>query len=226
MRRKQFRPLALNQELGLGPAERAAVLSAVSRETGERLDRYVDLLLHWQRQTNLIAPSTVPQIWSRHVADSLGLWRVASAPKHWLDLGSGGGFPGVVLGIMNAERGGSVDLVESNGKKAAFLRAALDAADIRGQVHAARVEDCGALFENAEAVSARALASLETLFSLVWRHLPPDIPCFFPKGRGHEQEIAEASAHWRFTMVKHQSDVENEAVILEIRDISPVRDGG
>jgi 16S rRNA (guanine527-N7)-methyltransferase len=98
-------------------------LTPVSRETEARLDRYVDLLLDWQAKTNLVAPSTLPHLWTRHIADSLQLLTLAPSAKIWADLGSGGGFPGVVLACALAENaGGMVHLVERNAKKAAFLR--------------------------------------------------------------------------------------------------------
>src|SRR5947208_12742426 len=110
------------------PADKAAALSLtpVSRETEARLDRYVDLLLEWQAKTNLVAPSTLPNLWTRHIADSLQLLALAPAAKVWIDLGSGGGFPGVVLACALAERPGAlVHLVERVAKKAAFLREAV-----------------------------------------------------------------------------------------------------
>src|SRR5262245_47602691 len=99
----------------------ALALVTVSRETSARLDEFVTLLLKWQATTNLVAPSTVGHIWTRHVADSLQLLALAPDARAWLDLGSGGGFPGLVLACALAERSGAqVHLVESNAKKAAF----------------------------------------------------------------------------------------------------------
>src|SRR5262245_21418992 len=104
----------------------ALKLCPVSRETEARLDRFVALLLEWQSKTNLIAPSTLPTIWSRHIADSLQLLDLAPTGRGWIDLGSGGGFPGIVLACALAERPDSViHLVERNAKKAAFLREAV-----------------------------------------------------------------------------------------------------
>ena len=104
----------------------ALALTPVSRETEARLDRYVALLLEWQAKTNLVAPSTLPNLWTRHISDSLQLLTLAPSAKIWVDLGSGGGFPGVVLACALAETPGAmVHLVERNAKKAAFLREAL-----------------------------------------------------------------------------------------------------
>ena len=104
----------------------ALALTPVSRETEARLDRYLELLVEWQAKTNLVAPSTLPTLWTRHVADSLQLLSLAPSAKTWADLGSGGGFPGVVLACALAETSGAmVHLVERNAKKAAFLREAI-----------------------------------------------------------------------------------------------------
>ena len=114
----------------------ALALTPVSRETESRLDRYVDLLAEWQAKTNLVASSTLPNLWTRHIADSLQLLALAPAAKIWVDFGSGGGFPGVVLACVLAETPGAmVHLVERNAKKAAFLREALRVTDSPGMVH-------------------------------------------------------------------------------------------
>src|SRR5712672_565434 len=116
----------------------ALALTPVSRETEARLDRYVDLLLRWQAKTNLIAPSTLPNLWTRHISDSLQLLALAPSARVWIDLGSGGGFPGVVLACALAETAGAnVHLIERNAKKAAFLREALRVTGAPGIVHLA-----------------------------------------------------------------------------------------
>src|SRR6516165_12046783 len=115
----------------------ALALTPVSRETEARLDRFVELLLQWQAKTNLVAPSTLPHLWTRHIADSLQLLTPARSAKVWVDLGSGGGFPAVVLACALADTSGAVvHLVERNAKKAAFLREAPRVAGARGVVHA------------------------------------------------------------------------------------------
>src|SRR5437016_2968555 len=106
--------------------ERALTLTPVSRETLERLDAFVALLLRWQHKTNLIAPSSVPVLWTRHIADSLQLLDVVPGARNWIDLGSGAGFPGLILATALAGApGAAVHLIESNAKKAAFLREAV-----------------------------------------------------------------------------------------------------
>jgi len=200
--------------------ERSLVLSrhGVSRETVEKLDAYVELLRQWQTRINLISPSTVPEIWTRHLEDGLWLSHLARNATRWVDLGSGAGFPGLVLAITLCGReGGEMHLVESNTKKAAFLRTVIRELQLPAEVHPDRIEECGAVIAGAQAVSARALASLAELFTLVAPHLAPEATCWFPKGRNHEEEIAAASAHWRFDMVKHKSEIEDGSVMLEIR---------
>src|SRR5580692_6700232 len=132
-------PSASNQTrpLVLGPDKAAALaLTPVSRETETRLDRYVELLLAWQAKTNLVAASTLPNVWTRHISDSLQLLTLAPSAKAWADLGSGGGFPGVVLACALAETPGTrVHLVERNAKKAAFLREALRVTSAPGIIH-------------------------------------------------------------------------------------------
>src|SRR5205807_3323200 len=103
----------------------ALQLVPVSRETVERLDAFVDLLLQWQAKTNLVAPSTLPHLWTRHIADSLQLFSIAPHIGTWIDLGSGGGFPGIVVACALTSVDGEMHLVERNGKKAAFLREAV-----------------------------------------------------------------------------------------------------
>src|SRR5215813_5953349 len=132
-----------SQQLDLASDKAAALaLTPVSRETEARLDRYLALLLEWQAKTNLVAPSTLPNLWTRHVADSLQLLPLAPSAKIWVDLGSGGGFPGVVLACALAKTPGAhVHLVERNSKKAAFLREALRVTGAPGVVHPMGIED-------------------------------------------------------------------------------------
>ncbi|WAJ28640.1 16S rRNA (guanine(527)-N(7))-methyltransferase RsmG [Antarcticirhabdus aurantiaca] len=204
--------------------EREAVLQrfSVSRETAEKLDAYAALLQRWQAAINLVSPASLPHLWTRHIGDSLALHAVAPGPLRWTDIGSGGGLPGLVLAICNRTREGArVDLVESNNKKAAFLREAARELGLPVAVHAVRIEEAGAVIAGAEAVSARALASLDVLLGFVAPHLSPNAACFFPKGESFEAEIAQASAQWRFDMVKHPSTTGGEdAAILEIRNVA------
>src|SRR3954466_3214714 len=143
----------------------ALALTPVSRETEARLDRYVALLLEWQAKTNLVAPSTLPHLWTRHISDSLQLLDLAPTAKTWADLGSGGGFPGVVLACALAETPGAmVHLVERIAKKSAFLREAIRITGGAGTVHPADIGDSVERFAGAiDCVTARALAPLHEL---------------------------------------------------------------
>ncbi|WP_062015297.1 16S rRNA (guanine(527)-N(7))-methyltransferase RsmG [Aureimonas sp. AU4] len=199
--------------------ERSLVLSrhGVSRETVERLDRFVALLRQWQARINLVSPATVPEIWTRHIEDGLILGELGRRHLRWADIGSGAGLPGLVLAILMAEReGGHVDLVEANAKKVAFLRTVQRELQLPATVHAARIESCGAVLAAVEAVSARALAPLDELLALTEPHLSARATRWFLKGRAHEEEIAKAAAQWRLDMVKHPL-IEDGSVILEIR---------
>ncbi|KAA0968241.1 16S rRNA (guanine(527)-N(7))-methyltransferase RsmG [Aureimonas fodinaquatilis] len=202
--------------------DRAEVLARniVSRETTDKLDRLVELTLQWQRSINLIAPSTVSHIWTRHIEDGLWLDHVAGRQSLWVDIGSGGGFPGLVLAITaSANPGTKVAMIESNAKKCAFLRTVVRELALPAEVHCQRIESSAAVVEAATAVSARALASLPDLLNLVAPNLNKEAVCYFFKGRAHQQEIDEASANWRFSMVKHSSTVEVDSVILELRSV-------
>src|SRR3954464_15260331 len=143
----------------------ALKLTPVSREPESRLDAYVDLLLQWQTKTNLVASSTLPNLWTRHISDSLQLLALAPDAKVWIDIGSGGGFPGVVLACaMAGTPGAMVHLVERNAKKAAFLREALRITGATGTVHLADIGDYGDSFAGpADCVTARAVAPLHQL---------------------------------------------------------------
>jgi 16S rRNA (guanine527-N7)-methyltransferase len=206
-------------------AEEALALAGVenvSRETLDRLTAFVALVEKWQGATNLIAPGTLPDIWRRHIADSAQLVALFSDAQVWLDLGSGAGFPGLVVAIIRAERGGQVHLVESDTRKAAFLREAIRATAARATVHQGRIEDVLAEWRiDIDLVTARALAPLARLFDLVAPLIPLGVRGAFQKGREYRREIAEASKSWEFDLVKHKSRIEDDAVILDITHLRP-----
>ena len=173
--------------------DRALAMQAtpVSRETAARLDRFVEFLLPFAQTTNLIARSTIPKVWTRHIADSLQLVPLAPEAKCWVDLGSGGGFPGIVIACALAERAGTaVHLVESIGKKAAFLREAVNHLQVPATVHAVRIED---FVKNsgvrADVVCARALAPLDELLKLAQPILAKGSIGLFPKGQDVELSL-------------------------------------
>jgi 16S rRNA (guanine527-N7)-methyltransferase len=200
----------------------ALALTPVSRETGERLDRFVELLLAWQKTTNLISPSTLPHIWTRHIADSLQLLDLAPDARTWIDLGSGGGFPGVVIACALADRkGAAVHLVESNAKKAAFLREAGRATGAPIAVHAMRIEKfVDTHMGGADAVTARALAPLKSLLTLSFSLLAAGSLGLFPKGQDVEAELTEASKYWNInhTLVPSRTDRKGRIVIVRALD--------
>lgn len=194
----------------------------VSRETQERLELFANLFQKWAKAINLVAPSTLDDLWHRHIADSSQIFQLSSEPQSWVDLGSGGGFPGVVTAIFLTElKGGWVHLVESNHKKAAFLRAALRETGARGSVHAVRIEDAHSEVTSCEAISARALADLDLLleYSAQWMFETRNTRAFFHKGRDYRREIDKARGRWIFDLVEHASAVERESVILEISNL-------
>lgn len=200
-----------------------AVGLTVSRETVDKLQRFVDYFYKWSSKINLVAPSTKEHLWTRHVLDSLQIAKLVPKPKQWIDLGSGGGFPGVVIAILLSERGdGWMHLVESNHKKAAFLRSALLETGARGTVHAARIEDVWKEELAPDVVSARALASLDLLLEYAepWLTDGREVRGIFHKGRDYAAEIDKARDRWQFDLVLHRSAVEADSVILEVTGLS------
>ncbi|TCT05936.1 16S rRNA (guanine(527)-N(7))-methyltransferase RsmG [Aquabacter spiritensis] len=176
-----------------------AVEAAVSRETFARLQLVADLLTHWQKTINLVAPASLPHLWSRHIADSLQLLRHApDCALSWVDLGSGGGFPGLVVAAGLAERTGSrVALVESDTRKAAFLREAARRAGLPVRVYPQRIEQvAGELAAGTEVVSARALAPLPKLLDLAAPFLAAGAMGLFPKGKDLAAELTAAHKDW------------------------------
>jgi 16S rRNA (guanine527-N7)-methyltransferase len=178
--------------------KRALALTPVSRETESRLLMFVELLLLRQQQTNLVAESTLPQIWTRHIADSLQLLPLAPEAKIWVDFGSGGGFPGIPVACVLADSPGSqVHLVESNGKKASFLREVVRAIGLPAQVHQERAEKFGeSCAETVHVVMARALAPLKVLCDQVFPLIARGAGGLFPKGQDVGAELTEAAKYW------------------------------
>ena len=208
--------------------DRAFSLTPVSRETAARLDRFVALLIAWEEHTNLIARSTIPVIWTRHIADSLQLLALAPQAKVWADLGSGAGFPGFVLACALAEsRGAEVHLVESIGKKAAFLREAVRVTGAPAIVHAVRIEDfVDKAPESIEAVTARALAPLPKLLSLAYPLLKKGAVGLFLKGQDVGSELTAAAKYWKIQSDLVRSRTDQRAQILIAKALEPQRGGG
>ena len=204
---------------------RALALVPVSRETAARLDRFVALLIDWQGRMNLIAASTVPTLWTRHIADSLQLIAIAPQARKWADLGSGGGFPGVPIACALAEQGSAeVHLIESNKKKAAFLREAVRVTGAPAVVHAERVADFAERFRGElDAVTARALAPLPELLSIAYPLLKRGAQALFPKGQDVEAELTQATKCWSIqaSLVPSRTDPKSRVVV--IREAKPKR---
>jgi 16S rRNA (guanine527-N7)-methyltransferase len=198
--------------------EHALALTPVSRETTDRLDRFVALLLDWQRRVNLIAPSTEPMLWTRHIMDSLQLLALAPDARVWADLGSGAGFPGLAIACALAETSDAhVYLVESSTKKAAFLR---EAARVTGAPVIVRGEPVQefvrAVPEPVEVVTARALAPLPKLLDMASPLLISGALGLFPKGQAVEAELTEAAKCWRVqtTLVPSRTDPNGRIVVV------------
>jgi 16S rRNA (guanine527-N7)-methyltransferase len=193
----------------------------------ERLDRFVGILLGWQRTTNLIAPSTVSHLWTRHIADSLQLLDLAPDARVWIDLGTGGGFPGLVVACALAGKSGAhVHLIESNAKKAAFLREAQRLTGTPASVHAMRIEDFAANFKGrAEVVTARAVAPLKSLLDQCFPLLGKSGAIgLFPKGQNAELELTHARESpimrgWTMNATLVPSRIDPAARIVVIRNV-------
>jgi len=199
---------------------RAQELVPVSRETLARLDRLVALLLEWQQTRNLIAASTIPSIWTRHIADSLQLLDLAPpAAKTWVDLGSGGGFPGLVLACALAETAGTrIHLVESTAKKCAFLQAVTEALGLPAEVHCQRAEAFIPTFpRKPDVVTARALAPLPKLLELAFPLLKTGAVGLFLKGQDVGAELTEASKYWsiQYKLAPSRTDPRARIVVVE-----------
>jgi 16S rRNA (guanine527-N7)-methyltransferase len=196
----------------------ALALTPVSRETERRLQAYVDLLLQWQARTNLVAPSTLGQLWTRHIADSLQLLPLAPGARRWADLGSGGGFPGVVLACALAETAGAtVHLIERNSRKSAFLREAIRLTESPGVVHLADIgNNVDRMTGPVDCITARALAPLHQLIGLAEPWVQQGAKALFPKGQDVEAELTEATKCWNIAPQLHPSRTGGRGWIVEL----------
>jgi 16S rRNA (guanine527-N7)-methyltransferase len=192
----------------------------VSRETFAKLEAFSALVQKWTPKINLVAKSSVSDIWQRHVVDSVQLYQFAPETyETWVDLGSGGGFPGIVMAIVAREKHpyAKFTLVESDQRKAVFLRTAARELNLNAVVLAERIEAIAPLV--ADVVSARALTALSGLLSHVDRHMSPSGVCILHKGKQAAQEIADAEASWQFELEDHASITDPEARLLVIQRI-------
>ena len=200
---------------------KALTLTPVSDDALARLDKYVALLTQWQSRINLIAPSTVPQLWTRHIADSLQLLRHAPDARIWIDLGSGAGLPGIPIACALAQTpGAQVHLVESNGKKAAFLREAVRITGVPAQVHAERIENYGESYSGkTDVVTARALAPLNSLLDQALPFMAEGAIGLFLKGQDIEAELTDSSKRWSVEATKAKSVTDPAGCVMIVRSL-------
>jgi len=189
----------------------------VSRETMDRLEVYVSLLEKWNPKINLVSRSTLASSWHRHLADSAQLWALSPEnAKSWVDIGSGAGFPGLVIAAIAAEKAPDliVTMVESDRRKSIFLQTVIREMGITAKVITKRIESLEP--QGADILSARALASLTQLFEFAEKHRKPDGVCLFPKGIRVDSELTEASSCWHMSYETFPSMTDQDAVILRI----------
>jgi 16S rRNA (guanine527-N7)-methyltransferase len=196
---------------GAASRERASVLATLPADTAQRLTIFADLLARWQATINLVAPSTLPELWSRHIGDSLQVQAAAPDARHWVDLGSGGGFPGLVTAILLAETpGAEVHLVESDKRKAAFLRTVSRETGAPALIHAERIESfVPAHAAPVDAVSARALAPLPQLVAWSEKFLLAGAIGIFPKGQQAESELTAIKRDHKFRVESRASTTQD-----------------
>lgn len=191
----------------------------VSRETIEDLQRFVHLIAKWNPSINLVSKSSLTDIWERHIWDAVQIIDFVGYSTEWADLGSGGGFPGIVLATLakHSHPEMRVTLVESDQRKSTFLRTAIRELSLNATVLAERIEAVESL--NASRVSARALADLDQLLGYGYQHVADGGICIFPKGQSWEKEISDAKRNWSFSFEAHKSKTSPNSAILTIKDI-------
>lgn len=203
--------------------ELCRVAGPVSRETYERLEAFEATFLRWAARINLASASTLKDVWVRHILDSAQLLPLAKGARRWADIGSGGGFPGAILAILLDETSdSSILLIESNGKKASFLRSTLGELAPGARIVARRAEMVIAEEPAPDIVTARAVASLAELLTLTEPWLDAGTRALFHKGRDYRTEVKLAGDTWNLDLVEHPSAVDTQSVILDIRRIRRV----
>jgi 16S rRNA (guanine527-N7)-methyltransferase len=193
----------------------------VSRETYDALKAYQRLLEKWTTRINLISKSTREDVWARHICDSAQVMALASKhTAHWVDIGSGGGLPGLVVAILAKEFNPQlrVTLIESDQRKAVFLRTVVRELQLNATVQAKRIEAVGPL--KADVISARALADLNDLLRLTHPFMSQNTQCLFMKGKNWSKEVKEAEKSWQFQAERFISKTNPEAVILSVRNVT------
>jgi 16S rRNA (guanine527-N7)-methyltransferase len=199
----------------LGAAGFAAA-TGVSRETMRRLQDYAALLVSWSVRINLVGRATLDDLWRRHFLDSAQLLPLLPAGTQTLaDLGSGAGFPGLVLAVLGVP---GVELIEADSRKAAFLREAARITDAKATIRGCRIE---AVAPHAvDVVTARACAPVERLLTLGERFIGPRTTCVFPKGERAEEELTEAGKAWKMTVSRHASRADRGGKVLVLQQVN------
>lgn len=202
-------------------ADFCLIAGDVSRETFESLVELDGMLHRWNSRINLVAPSTLSDSWQRHILDSAQLWPLMDDVTDVADLGSGGGFPGLVLAtLLKIRPEGMIRLVESNRKKAAFLQTVTGTLGLPATTVAQRIEIAVKNSPAPQLVTARALACLSGLLELAEDWFLAGSRGLFHKGRDYEREVKESSAKWRFDLIEHPSQIAADSVVLEISNVS------
>lgn len=206
-----------------GDRTRGLALVPVSRETERLFDQLVGLLTRWQRVKNLVGPATLATVWTRHLADSAQLPALAPQALRWVDLGSGAGFPGLVIAILLRDKeGAQVHCVEANSRKCAFLREVARTLSLPVVVHDGRIEDVlPTLSGPVDVVTARALAPLTDLLTMTSGLLTTGALGLFPKGQDVGDELTEASKCWIFKASTVASKTDPKARIVLVESLGP-----
>jgi 16S rRNA (guanine527-N7)-methyltransferase len=191
----------------------------VSRETLEKLQAFESLVSQWSPRINLISSADLKNVWRRHIADSVQLVVLAEGSDDWADLGSGAGFPGLVVAICSAQKR-HVTMVESDRRKCAFLSTVARQLDLNVKIIGKRIEDTDSL--GAAVLSARALAPLTRLLGYADAHMSSDGVALFPKGQSWKNELARAREVWLFDHDVVKSSTDSDAAILKIRNIKRI----
>jgi 16S rRNA (guanine527-N7)-methyltransferase len=192
-----------------------AALTGVSRETLARLEKYYSILIEWSNRINLVSRAAAAEIWHRHILDSAQLMTLMpSGSRSLIDLGSGAGFPGLVLAILGAR---GVELIESDARKCAFLREAARVTGTEVTIHNRRIETVAP--HAADVVTARGCAPLDRLLGLAERFIGPRTTCFFLKGARVEGELTAAGKAWTMAVTRHPSRTDPHGVILSLQQV-------
>lgn len=202
-------------------AEAFAEGFGVSRETLDRLERYVALLRRWQPRINLVSRESLEDVWRRHIWDSAQILRhLPGSVRSLLDVGSGAGLPGLVLAVLGAP---GVMLVEADRRKAAFLREAARIAAAPVTIHPDRLENLADRIATPDVITARAVAPLASLLGSLKLYIGPNTVCLLHKGRRVDAELAKARQSWRFTAIKIPSETDPAGLILRLEELTRVR---